>query len=81
MTKITRHAASRYIERFAGNITLEQATARLEKIFRQARRIRPAPGNAYIYGTHGIYFVVEKRTIITVYRREETPAPVGTLKA
>lgn len=43
MTKVTRYAAKRYIERFSGNITLEKSTQRIEKIFRQARFVRIAP--------------------------------------
>lgn len=79
--KVTTHAVSRYIQRFAGNVTPERATSRLQKILQSAKFVRTAPGNAKVYMTHGIYFIVQKHTIITVYRREETPAPAGTLEA
>jgi 20S proteasome alpha/beta subunit len=67
MIKVSRHAAQRYRERFAGNVTLKEAARRIRKIFRQARFKKEMPGSARAYATHGIWFIVKNDLIITVY--------------
>lgn len=73
--RISLHAAQRYVERFAGNITVSMATARLEHILRNARRKRPAAGGATVYGTHGLEAVVKDGIVLTVYFSSTRPAP------
>lgn len=63
----TDHAVLRFIERFAGNITPQEAIRRIQRIARSARWERPAPGGADIYRTHGYELVVAKGRIITIY--------------
>lgn len=70
---VSEHAAARYIERFEGNITLDVARERIRRIIRGARFKRVAPGNARIYQTHGIEFVVADNRIRTVYRSDTRP--------
>lgn len=70
---VSEHAAKRYIERFAGNVTKRVATQRLKRILSTARRKRPAPGGATIYGTAGLEFVVQDNTVLTVYGADTRP--------
>lgn len=71
--RITRHAAEQYIQRFAGNITLEEATKRLLKMSRAARRRAPAPGGATYYRIGHAELVVKDQAILTVYRVDTKP--------
>jgi 20S proteasome alpha/beta subunit len=81
MIQITRHAAKRYQERFAGNVTVEEAARRIAKIFRQARFKRVGPGQARIYTVQGIDFVVVRGHILTLYRPGEMVTPPDFLEA
>lgn len=65
MFKASRHAAERYIERFDGNLTTERA--RVERIARNARFKRTAPGNARVYGNGQYDLVVVDNMIVTIY--------------
>lgn len=72
--KISLHAAERYVERCAGNVTIPVATQRLQRILSDARRKRPAPGGAYVYATHGLEAVVKNGVVLTVYFPSPRPA-------
>ena len=68
---LTAHAVTRYQERFAGNASFEEATQRLQRVARQARRRRELPGCARLYSTDDVNLVVADGTVLTVYRIEE----------
>lgn len=65
---ITAHAVSRYLERFAGNLSSEAASQRLHKLLSRARFLRVCPGKAKIYALGDMRFVVDGQALITVYR-------------
>lgn len=69
----TAHSVKRFIERFAGNISPQEAARRIQKIAASARWKRTAPGGADIYATHGYEFVVKDRRIITIYGVDTRP--------
>lgn len=68
MFQPSAHATTRYIERFAGNLSASAAHQQLRRIARSARFRRPLPGGARLYATGAINLVVQGDTIITVYR-------------
>lgn len=72
---ITEHAAERYVERFAGNVTKRVAAKRLKRIVASAHRKRTAPGGATVYATKGIEFVVDRGRVLTVYGVDTKPMP------
>ena len=65
---ITLHAAERYLERFAGNLTLQAASARLRKLLSRARFLHMCAGKARLYALGDIRFVVDQGALVTVYR-------------
>src|SRR5690606_26732208 len=69
----TAHSVKRFIERFAGNITCQEAARRIQCIARTAHWKRPAPGGADIYATHGYELVVRDERILTIYRVDTRP--------
>lgn len=69
----TAHSVKRFIERFAGNISPQEAARRIQRIAASARWKRTAPGGADIYTTHGYEFVVKDRRILTIYGVDTRP--------
>lgn len=69
----TVHSVERFIERFAGNISPQEAARRIQSIARTAHWKRPAPGGADIYGTHGYELVVADGRILTIYGVDTRP--------
>lgn len=65
----THHAAQRFTERFAGNLSETAARTRIEKIAQKARYVKEMPGHAKLYTTKNMAFVVKEHTIMTVYQR------------
>lgn len=69
----TSHAVLRFIERFAGNISPQEAARRIQKIAASARWKRIAPGGAAVYSTHGYELVVKDKRILTIYGVDTRP--------
>lgn len=65
----THHAVQRFTERFAGNLSEPAARARIERIAQNARYVQEMGGHAKLYVAQHIAFVIEGRTIMTVYPR------------
>ena len=55
----------------------KRAVERIRRTIRSAGFKRTAPGNARIYRTHGIEFVVADQRVITVYRAATRPELVA----
>lgn len=70
---ITAHAVSRYLERFAGNLSSQAASQRLHKLLSRARFLRVCPGKARIYALGEMRFVVDGQALVTVYRLTYKP--------
>jgi hypothetical protein len=68
MPHLTQHAVHRYIERFEGNLSTIRAAQRLQRIFRRAKFRNVLPGQARLYRTGTINFIVCDDHIVTVYR-------------
>ena len=65
---ITAHAITRFLERFAGNLSWNAAQERLRKLLRRARFLRVQPGGARLYSLGEMRFLVCDGVLLTVYR-------------
>jgi len=65
---ITAHAITRFLERFAGNLSWSAAQVRLRKLLRRARFLRVQPGGARLYTLGEMRFLVCDGLLLTVYR-------------
>lgn len=65
---ISAHAAQRYRERFAGNLSWTAAHQRLLRLVARARFLEAQPGGSRIYRLGEMRFVVENGVLVTVYR-------------
>jgi hypothetical protein len=72
---ISVHAAERYRERFAGNLSWTAARQRLHRLLRRARFHGVRPGQARLYTLGEIRFVVEQGVLVTVYRQTYQDVP------
>lgn len=64
----SHHAAERYVERVAGNVTLEVASERLRRLATKARFVCERPGRAREYRLGWMRFIVVNGLILTVYQ-------------
>ncbi|PYE52034.1 hypothetical protein [Deinococcus yavapaiensis] len=76
--QVTHHAITRYVERFAGNLSFHAARTRLERLARRARFRHTLPGGARLYTLGEVRFVVAEGVVLTVYRLQYAPLE-GTL--
>ncbi|AZI45172.1 hypothetical protein EHF33_19870 (plasmid) [Deinococcus psychrotolerans] len=65
---ITAHAITRFLERFAGNLSWNAAQVRLRKLLCRARFLRVQPGGGRLYGLGQMRFLVCSGMLLTVYR-------------
>ena len=65
---ITAHAITRFLERFAGNLSWKAAQERLRKLLRRARFLKVQPGGARLYSLGEMRFLVCQGVLLTVYR-------------
>ena len=74
-TVISAHAAERYRERFAGNLSWPATQQRLRRLLCRARFHGVRPGQARLYALGDMRFVVEDGVLVTVYRLHYRDVP------
>ncbi|MBB5235585.1 hypothetical protein [Deinococcus budaensis] len=74
---ISAHAAQRYRERFAGNLSWTAVHRRLVRLLARARFLEAQPGGSRIYRLRDMRFVVEGGVLVTVYRLHYRAVPPG----
>lgn len=75
----TEHAVTRFMERFAGNLSFPSAARRLTQLAARARFRRVLPGGARLYTLGDLNLVVAEGAVVTVYRLHYRDAPARDL--